>query len=71
MIYWAKKHQCVSCQYWKGEREICSDPRVVECTPGTKGMCMGADSHYRGKQVDCSLHIGGEACYQCWYSLRE
>ena len=71
MIYWAIKHQCVSCQYWVGERNVQKDSRVVECTPGTKGICMGSNRTFRGKQVDCSTRCGNPSCFQLWYPLNE
>lgn len=69
--YWAMRHECVSCQYWNGPREVKSDPRVVEADPGEEGICMGPNSTRRGKPVQPGLHIGGERCYCMWYCLKE
>lgn len=71
MIYWAKRHQCVSCQYWDGRRKVQKDSRVVETNCGEKGRCMGPNSRYRGKLVDCSMYVGGGRCYDMWYYLSE
>ncbi len=71
MNYWANKHQCVSCQYWDGERSVCHDSRVVEAPSGAKGICRGNNRQYRGKQVASGLYIGGERCYCMWYCLSE
>ena len=69
--YWASRHQCATCQYWSGPRQVGSDPRVVQCDPGAKGICTGYNRQYRGKQVSCSLYVGGGACYEMWSRLRE
>ena len=71
MTYWAHKHECVSCQFWNGPRNVKSDPRVVETPPRSTGMCCGKNRYYRGKQVQASLHIGGEACFVLWNCLSE
>lgn len=70
MTYWASHHQCVSCEYWDGERAVKSDSRVVECKVGTKGTCMGPNRMHRGRQVDCGLRTGS-GCYQQWRYVHE
>jgi len=64
---WTIKHECATCEYWGGQRQVYSDPRIVEWSGS--GICAG-QSHSRGKQVSGGTH-SGERCWACWRCLKE
>lgn len=66
---WAMKKQCATCEYWEGERQLCSDPRVVECKMSDLGLCTGPDGAYRGKKVSAGTCVG-KRCWACWHCLK-
>lgn len=69
--YWAHNHQCATCEYWNGPRNLKTDSRVVEANSGSTGICMGTNRIYRGKEVRPGTKIGGGYCYCRWYCLTE
>ncbi len=72
MTYWAFKHPCCTCEYWDGPRQIKSDPRVIECPPGAKGVCCGPNRSYRGKTVQAGLYVGNwRSCYELKHGMEE
>lgn len=70
MTYWARSHECVSCEFWTGPRQITRNPCVVEAKAGVRGTCMGQNKRFRGKEVPCGYKIT-DGCYVMWKYLSE
>lgn len=67
-VSWTMDHNCATCEYWGGHRQVHSDTRVVDWSGS--GVCAGQNRGNRGKQISGGTHPGG-GCWECWRCLRE
>lgn len=65
---WAMKHGCATCEYWDGDRQVHSDPRVVDWSGD--GTCLGQSRSHHGRKVSGGTYCG-ERCWVCWRCIRE
>ena len=70
MTYWAKNHECATCEFWSGPRETKKNPCIVEAKAGVRGICMGHNRRFRGKEVSCGYRVL-DGCYVRWKYLSE
>jgi hypothetical protein len=72
MRYFAKSHNCCTCEYWDGPRQIQHDPRVIECSPSAKGVCCGPSMNRRGKTISGGTRVSDwQKCYEIKRSMLE